>query len=99
MKAILRLQKELQSSNLQSNVILRKSYSNFTERLEDKHDNLKKIRIVLEIKNLRHDMLSHLRIHLQSSFFSTTRRPPSDLKVPKMKSMGPIWVYGFEKNA
>ena len=28
--------------------------------------------------------------------FSTTRRPPSGLKVPKMKSMGPIWV---RKNA
>ena len=42
------------------------------------------------------NMLSHLRIHLRSSFFSTTWRPPSGLKVPKMKSMGPIWVYGFE---
>ena len=30
------------------------------------------------------------------NLFSTTRRSPSSLKVPKMKSMGPIWVYGFE---
>ena len=44
-------------------------------------------------------MLSHLRIHLRSSFFSTTWGPPSGQKVPKMKSMGPIWVYRFEKNA
>ena len=43
------------------------------------------------------NMLSYLRIHLRSSLFSTTRRPPSGPKVPKMKSMGPIWVYGFEK--
>ena len=43
------------------------------------------------------EMLSHLRIRLRSSFFSTTWRPPSGLKMPKMKSMGPIWVYGFEK--
>ena len=43
--------------------------------------------------------LFQLRIHLRSSFFSTTWRPPSGSKVPKMNSMGPIWVFGFEKNA
>ena len=28
--------------------------------------------------------------------FSTTRRSSSGLKMSKMKSMGPIWRYGFE---
>ena len=41
-------------------------------------------------------MLSQLRIHLRSSFFSTTWRPPSGLKIPKMKSMALIWPIIYE---